>query len=149
MTPRLMLIALPLLAACTDNLIKDSDVLKHAANPLYVYSESGHVIPSSCQNTSSGYSSRAPRCESDLILARQVSNPRDLVDPQRPGPAAAGPVGRAAESYLYKNSELSTLPYPVSQGRAPSTPERARSISVGAGQQPGAAPYDPYAGTAN
>ncbi|PZO67374.1 MAG: hypothetical protein DI498_03305 [Paracoccus denitrificans] len=144
---RALLIVLPLaaVAGCTDNLIKDSDVIRHASNPRYVYSDSGNITPASCQGTSSGYSARASRCESDLILSRQVTNKRDLVVPQSVGPAAAGPIGRAADTYLSGGANLSAPP--ITLGAPRTDPNRARSIEVTGGAQP--APFDPYAGRTN
>ena len=108
----LLIPAVALLAACTDPLIKDSDVIARASAPAYGYSESGHVIPSSCQRVGGIYSRRAPGCERDLVLARQVANPRDLVSPVSPGPAAARPLGRAADSYIYGHDGSGRPNYP-------------------------------------
>ncbi|MBK4214330.1 hypothetical protein JJJ17_00175 [Paracoccus caeni] len=108
----LLIPTVALLAACTDPLIKDSDVIARASAPAYGYSESGHVIPSSCQRVGGNISRRAPACKRDLVLARQVSNPRDLVSPVTPGPGAAGPLGRAADRYLYGQDASGRIMYP-------------------------------------
>lgn len=108
----LLILTLPMLAACTDPLVKDSDVMRRASVPAYTYSESGNVTPASCQGVGQGYSSRAPACERDLAFARQVANPRDLVSPVSPGPGAAGPLGRAADRYIYGEDSSGRPLYP-------------------------------------
>ena len=105
-----LLLAAPLmLAACAEPLIKDSDVIMMAPDPAYTYSASGAITPSSCQSgRASLYSGTASGCQRDLVFANQVLNPADLVHPVPPGPANAGPIGRAADRYLNGTPETTT-----------------------------------------
>lgn len=101
MTRILALAGLALLAACDEPMIPDSDVIRLAPDPAYTYSPLGGVIATSCRaDRPSRYTSMPSSCQRDMVLARQVTNPADLVDPVVPGPPAAGPIGRAADAYI-------------------------------------------------
>lgn len=100
-TRLICLAAIGLLAACDEPMIRDSDVIRQAADPAYTYGPLGGVIASSCQpSRPSSLSSSPSACQRDMVLARQVTNPSDLVDPVTPGAPAAGPIGRAADAYI-------------------------------------------------
>ncbi|WBU57198.1 hypothetical protein [Paracoccus sediminicola] len=132
---RLIFLAPLMLAACAEPMIKDSDVIRNAADPAYTYSEGGQIIPSSCLGRASSYSGTASACQRDVAFARQVVNPSDLVAPRPAGPPPAGPVGRAVDSYV--NPEP-----PITSG-VPDVPGSAPTGRMLTGQ--GGAPYDPYA----
>ncbi|RMC34926.1 hypothetical protein [Paracoccus alkanivorans] len=131
------LILIPLLlASCAEPMIRDSDVIRRAADPAYIHGEAG-IVPVSCQGNLSSYSSRPSGCQRDLVFASQVANPADLIDPVSPGPGPAGPVGRAADAYINPDPAAGTGAT-VPNLDLPGTPRRIYP------QQ--AAPYDPYAG---
>ncbi|MFV0386020.1 hypothetical protein [Paracoccus sp. (in: a-proteobacteria)] len=130
---------LVLLAAC-EPMIRDSDVVRYAADPAFVYSESGRIIPTSCRGNST-YSSRASACQRDLVFAQQVTNPSDLVVPRKPGPARAYPVGRAADRYLYGQNPGG------GSGGGGGERSQGRTITPGLGggnASSGPTPNDPY-----
>lgn len=148
-----------LLSACAEPMIKDSDVVRTAMDPIYTYNEGGVVIPSSCQpGRASTYSGVPSRCSQDVALARQVLNPNDMVDPIAPGPAQTGPIGRAADDYLYGGQQAPGGGFGATGGGMRGSP-RTLYPDGGNGAAPGAAaggsmggnsgmsqlPYDPYA----
>lgn len=115
MTPRILAVTgLALLAACDEPMIPDSDVIRLAPDPAYTYAPLGGVMPTSCRaDRPSRYTSMPSSCQRDMVLARQVTNPGDLVDPVVPGPPAAGPIGQAADAYISNGRT------PIEQGADP------------------------------
>lgn len=95
--------ALICLAGCAEPMIPDSDVIRHAAEPAYTYDEGGRLAATSCRaDRPSSYSGTPSACQRDVVFARQVANPADLIQPRTPGRPVAGPVGAAADAYLYR-----------------------------------------------
>lgn len=109
-----------ILTACAEPLIGDGDVIRRASDPAYEYGPLGEVRAVSCNVTRpSGYSSVPSGCQRDVVFARQVAHPADLVDPLPPGPAPSGPVGRAAQAYDQAgDANLATAALPRQGGRA-------------------------------
>lgn len=98
--PALTIIAALALAGCDEPMVRDGDVIRRAADPAYAYDKLGDVQAVSCNvSRPSGYSSVPSGCQRDVVFARQIARPADMIDPRRPGPAPAGPVGRAADAY--------------------------------------------------
>lgn len=90
-----------LLGGCAEPMIPDSDVIRMAAEPAYTYDDAGRLAATSCRpDRPSTYSGTPSACQRDVVFARQVAYPDDLVRPRQAGPAAAGPVGAAADRYL-------------------------------------------------
>ena len=63
-----------------------------------------------------GFGQLPPGCASASISANQVIDRRHLVEPQKPGPAPAGPAGRAANRYIYGDAYLVPGPQLEPQG---------------------------------
>ena len=65
-----------------------------------------------------------PGCANNLNLQIMVERPRDLVQGRQPGPAAAAPTVRAAERYLYEETEAERRTGKTDQSRRqrPTTP---------------------------
>ncbi|MDO5621556.1 MAG: hypothetical protein Q4G24_08820 [Paracoccus sp. (in: a-proteobacteria)] len=101
MTRHLVFMSVLLLAGCNDPFIQEGNVIRRAADPAYAYDDFGRVQAVACNIAQpSGYSSAPSACQRDVVFARQIARPSDLVDPRNPGPAPAGPVGRAADRYI-------------------------------------------------
>lgn len=125
--------ALLALSACAEPMIADSDVIRYASEPAYTYDEGGRIFPTSClTGRSSTYSGTPSSCQRDVVFARQVANPDDLVSPRKPAPPSAGPLGRAADAYL---QGAATVPL-GSRGGPRARPEVVTS----------SVPMDPYGG---
>lgn len=74
-------------------------------------------VPNACERAApqTDDTLRPPACTLGLGLAQMVDNPADLVSGRSPGPAPAGPIGRAALRYLQVGgqtvgSDVSTAP---------------------------------------
>ena len=122
---RIFLTFIPLLVAagCAEPMIPDSDVIRHAAAPAYGYDEGGRLMATACRpDRPSLYSGTPSACQRDVVFARQVANPRDLVQPRVAGRPAAGPVGAAADRYLYG---MRTAPWATAAGQGAATPATA------------------------
>ena len=132
-----MAATLALLAGCTEPMIKDSDVIRHATEPAFGYDERGQIQPTSCRSDRpSTYSGTPSACARDVVFAKQVFDPVDLVNPRRPGPAPAAPLGRAADSYINGNVVTPTGGYvPVMPGGGPGAAQVV--VPATAGMVPG------------
>lgn len=110
MTRACALLLLPLLAGCAEPMINDSDVIRMAAEPAYTLDEGGRLMATSCRpDRPSTYSGTPSACQRDVVFAHQVADPADLLRPRVPGRPAAGPIGAAADRYLYGG--VQTAPY--------------------------------------
>lgn len=93
-----------LLSACGP-MMQDSDVILFATEPPYHYTQEGRLVATTCRQpdgvTHLTYSALPPGCQRDQVFAAQVADPAHLTHPATPGPAAAVPIGRAANDYLY------------------------------------------------
>ena len=73
---------------------------------------------------------RPPGCSNALDLAAMVERPDDLVTGRTPGPAPAGPVGRAALRYLKSGGEATLSETPAASAEAPSSSVGASSTTA-------------------
>lgn len=123
-TPAVLSLAALALSGCAEPMIPDSDVIRHATEPAYTYDEGGRLAATSCRaDRPSTYSGTPSACQRDVVFARQVANPSDLVRPQTAGRPMAGPVGAAADRYLYG---VQTVPWATAAGQMqPSSPATA------------------------
>lgn len=128
---RILLTFIPLLVAagCAEPMIPDSDVIRHAAEPAYSYDEGGRLMATACRpDRPSLYSGTPSACQRDVVFARQVADPRDLVRPRIAGRPAAGPVGAAADRYLYGTR---TAPWATAAGQGGQIPATAALPGAG------------------
>lgn len=122
--------ALMLLGGCAEPMITDSDVIRMAAEPAYTYDEGGRLMATSCRpDRPSTYSGTPSACQRDVVFARQVAYPGDLVRPREAGPAAAGPVGTAADRYL--TGDQLGRPWATGNGRSEGASPATASLPAG------------------